>query len=85
MGEYVDKLEVQVVSRAKYLGLKAKEKVADFFTKGKLDDVNVVSIAFLIGIAVVLAISIQGQSKSTCRKPDGNSKQKGYGCNKVII
>ena len=76
MGEYVDKLEVQVVSRAKYLGLKAKEKVADFFTKEN-GDVNVVSIVFLIGI--------QGQSKSTCRKPDGNSKQKGYGCNKVII
>ena len=62
MGEYVDMLEVQVVSRAKYLGLKAKEKVADFFTKEN-GDVNVVSIVFLIGIAVVLAIIFKGKAK----------------------
>ena len=63
MGEYVDKLEVQVVSRAKYLGLKAKEKVADFFTKEN-GDVNVVSIVFLIGIAVVLAIVFKDKAKA---------------------
>lgn len=62
MGEYVDMLEVQVVSRAKYLGLKAKEKVADFFTKEN-GDVNVVSIVFLIGIAVVLAIIFKDKAK----------------------
>ena len=62
MGEYVDKLEVQVVSRAKYLGLKAKEKVADFFTKEN-GDVNVVSIVFLIGIAVVLAIVFKDKAQ----------------------
>ena len=67
MGEYVDKLEVQVVSRAKYLGLKAKEKVADFFTKEN-GDVNVVSIVFLIGIAVVLAIVFKDKAKALVEK-----------------
>lgn len=62
MSEYVDKLEVEVIARSKYLGLKAKEKVADFFTKEN-GDVNVVSIVFLIGVAVVLALIFKDKAK----------------------
>lgn len=62
MGEFMDKLEVEVVGRSKYLGLKAKEAVADLFTKEN-GDVNVVSIVFLIGIAVVLAIIFKDKAK----------------------
>lgn len=58
MGEFIDKLEVQVVGRSKYLGMKAKETVKDFFTKED-GDVNVVSIVILIGIAVVLALTFK--------------------------
>lgn len=75
MGEYVDKLEVQVVSRAKYLGLKAKEKVADFFTKEN-GDVNVVSIVFLIGIAVVLAIVFKDKAKALVESLMGTVSKK---------
>ena len=75
MGEYVDKLEVQVVSRAKYLGLKAKEKVADFFTKEN-GDVNVVSIVFLIGIAVVLAIVFKDKAKALVESLMGTVRKK---------
>lgn len=75
MGEYVDKLEVQVVSRAKYLGLKAKEKAADFFTKEN-GDVNVVSIVFLIGIAVVLAIVFKDKAKALVESLMGTVSKK---------
>ena len=75
MGEYVDKLEVQVVSRAKYLGLKAKEKVADFFTKEN-GDVNVVSIVLLIGIAVVLAIVFKDKAKALVERLMGTVSKK---------
>lgn len=62
MGEFMDKLELEVVGRSKYLGLKAKEAVTDLFTKEN-GDVNVVSIVFLIGIAVCLAIIFKDKAK----------------------
>lgn len=61
MGEFMDKLELEVVGRSKYLGLKAKKAVTDLFTKEN-GDVNVVSIVFLIGIAVCLAIIFKDEA-----------------------
>ncbi|MGN0393765.1 MAG: Flp1 family type IVb pilin [Coprococcus sp.] len=55
MEECIDELSIKVISKAQYIGFKAKEKLNEFITKEN-GDVNVVSIVILIGIAVVLAL-----------------------------
>jgi hypothetical protein len=51
----VDNLACAALTKAQYLGLRAKEKLTDFVTDEE-GDVNVVSIVILIGIAIVLAL-----------------------------